>query len=106
MASVDVENALKAAAQKLTALLTDAAELTVTTNYIVVGQNGNPERSASTTFQVDGDVTVAVPVTKDGKGELVAQDFLFKIHQENVKVATEYRARIVAALVEALGKVV
>jgi hypothetical protein len=107
MANGEIENAVRRAAQTLERLLTDATKLTVTTNYTVVGAEGTPGvgqpvLAATTQISLDGDWSADVPVRVEEGGRLAREEFLFEFHQENVRAATEYRAKIVATLIEAL----
>lgn len=112
MANADIEGAVRTAAQKLEKLLGDAAKLTVTTNYVVVGADpaaagaNQPALAAKTEIALDGDWTAAMPVQQGEGGRLEREDFLFDFHQENVRAATEYRARIIGTLIEALRSAV
>ena len=112
MANADIEGAVRTAAKKLENLLGDASKLTVTTNYVIVGTDpaapgaNQPALGAKTEIALDGDWTAAMPVQQAEGGGLEREDFLFEFHQENVKAATEYRAKIIGTLIEALRSVV
>lgn len=107
MASSQVEAALEKAVGKLEGLLSDGSKLTVTTKYIVVGEVAGAEQpSATTIISLDGDWEATVPVMKDANGNLVKHEFLYDCHRDNVTAASEYRSKVIGALVEALGKVV
>jgi hypothetical protein len=110
MANEEIENAVRNAAQTLERLLTDAATLTVTTNYSIVGidagaQPGQEVGAAKTVIHLDGDWEAAVPVRIVEGGRLEREAFLFDFHQENVRAATDYRAKIIGVLIDALRAV-
>jgi hypothetical protein len=106
MANEEIGNAVRKAAQTLERLLEDAATLTVTTNYTIVGadvaQGGQAVGAAKTVVHLDGDWQADVPVRVVEGGRLEREEFLLDFHQENVRAATEYRAKIVGVLIEAL----
>ncbi len=111
MANDEIAQAVRRAAQTLDRLLNDATTLTVTTNYTIVGGDAaaganQTVGAAKTVIGLDGDWQADVPVRVAEGSRLEREDFLFDFHQENVKAATEYRAKIVGVLIEALRTVV
>jgi hypothetical protein len=101
----DVENALKAVAQKVSGYVENVATLTVETKYIQVGGSGAPQTAAKTVVKLDGDSETIVPLQAGTAGQLEVDTALFDIHQRNVATAIDYRARMLAALFEALRAV-
>lgn len=99
----DIENALKSTAQKIAQYVDDIATMEVKTYYVVVGAEGNQEErlGASTVVKLDGDSSSVVPIRSADAGAGVDTD-LFDVHQRNVATAIEYRARMLASLLEAL----
>ncbi|HWQ12635.1 MAG TPA: hypothetical protein VNL77_07545 [Roseiflexaceae bacterium] len=128
----DVENALKQVAQKIAAYVEGAAELVVETRYSQVVSNTEAASAggaaiveavasgekvseavkyarehsrfaAVTIIQLDGDSLSVVPVQQATTGNLTLDAELLAEHQVNVKAASEYRARILEALVGLLS---
>ena len=100
----EVENALKAVATKISAYVDDIATLSVETKYIQVGADGAAQTAhtaAKTVIKLDGDSEITVPL-QAATGPSEVDNALFGIHQRNVATAIDYRARMLAALLEAL----
>jgi hypothetical protein len=105
----EVENALRAAAAKVAAYVEDAGTMTVITQYVGVGPTGDVDFAtakpvARTTVRLDGDSEAIVPVrqAEGSGGRLEVDATLLDLHERNVTAATEYRARILQALMSAL----
>ncbi len=101
----ELETALKNVATQISAYVKDVATLTVTTKYAVVGSSGEAQVIADTTIKLDGDSQTTVPMrpaSTGQAGQLDVDTALFDIHQRNVSTAIEYRARMMAALLDAL----
>jgi hypothetical protein len=105
----DVENALKAVAAQISAYVRDVATLSVETKYLEVGTPAGaasaPQTAAKTVIKLDGDSETIVPLQASSTGQLEVDTALFDIHQRNVNAAIDYRARMLAALLEALRAV-
>ena len=105
----DVEGALRSAAARIASYVEDAATMTVITQYVTIGASGDANFDAAkpmarTTVRLDGDSEVVVPV-REASTEPVRLELdpdLFAVHERNVAAATEYRARILQALVAGL----
>jgi hypothetical protein len=99
------EISVKNAAQKLADALQDAATLTVKTEYVEAAAPGGAPSTPitlTTVIKLDADSTNSVPVTRvEGVGVQVNTD-LYNIHASNVQAATEYRLRVLNALLEAV----
>ncbi len=99
------EISIKNTAQKLADALQDAATLTVKTEYVEAASAGGAQSTPitlTTEIHLDADSLNSVPVTRvEGVGLQVNQD-LYQIHANNVQAATEYRLRILNALLEAV----
>ena len=105
----EVENALRAAAAKVAAYVEDAGTMTVVTQYVGVGPTGDVDFAtakpiARTIVRLDGDSEAIIPVqaVEAGGGRLEVDAALLDLHERNVAAATEYRARILQALMSAL----
>jgi hypothetical protein len=105
----EVENALRTAAAKVAAYVEDAGTMTVVTQYVGVGPNGdadfaNAKPIARTIVRLDGDSEAIIPVreAEGGSGRMEPDAALLDLHERNVAAATEYRARILQALMSAL----
>lgn len=99
------EVSVKNTAQKLADALQDAATLTVKTEYVEAAAAGGAQSTPillTTEIHLDADSLNSVPVTRvEGVGLQVSQD-LYQIHASNVQAATDYRLRILQALLEAV----
>ena len=105
----EVENALRAAAAKVASYVEDAGTMTVVTQYVGVGTAGDVDFAtakpiARTIVRLDGDSEAIIPVreAEAGGGRLEVDASLLDLHERNVAAATEYRARILQALMSAL----
>ena len=105
----ELETALRTAASKIAAYVEDAATMTVITEFVSVGAAGELDFStakpvAKTILSLDGDTQIILPMreTEPGSGRLEIDATLIDLHERNVAAATEYRARILNALVQAL----
>lgn len=83
--------------------------MTVITQFIPVGTTGELDFTAAkpiakTILRLDGDTEVILPMRETGpeSGRLEIDATLLDLHERNVAAATEYRARILNALVQAL----
>ncbi|MBO9313361.1 hypothetical protein [Chloroflexus sp. MS-G] len=103
----ELENSIRSAAAKVAAYVADAAVMEVTTSYKVVGPAATTEAerpAAKTIIRLDGDCHTTVPMREGPGGMLEVDSGLFEIHQANVATATEYRARVLAALIGLLQR--
>ena len=100
----ELENALKNVAGQISTYVKDVATLTVQTNYAMVGAGGADEVHpiAKTVIKLDGDSETTVPIRPGGASQLEVDTALFDVHQRNVETAIEYRARLIASLLEGL----
>lgn len=103
----ELESAVKSAAETIAKYVRDVATLTVETRYAEV--NGPSVQSyeqaklvASTTIALDADSKNLVPMQRTEKGMLEADTALLAIHEQNVKAAIEYRAKMLEALLGVL----
>jgi hypothetical protein len=103
----DVENALKSVATKIGKYVEDVATMSVETKYLQVSATAGstPQTAAKTVIKLDGDSETIVPLQASSTGQLSVDTELFDIHQRNVSAAIDYRARMLAALLEALRSV-
>ncbi|NJM39876.1 MAG: hypothetical protein HC853_03420 [Anaerolineae bacterium] len=98
------EDTIKSMAQKLAETIRDATELTVETSFVRVTDdpNAKPLAVLKSTIKLDQDSAVSVPVVMGADNTYSVQRELYDIHKTSVDSALEYRARMVAALVEAV----
>jgi hypothetical protein len=101
-----LENAIRAAADKIAHYVQDVAEMKVETLYVRLGVDGPTDFSqarpvAQTIVSLDGDSKVILPLREAEAGHLEVEAALFDLHQRNVTTAIEYRARILHALLSA-----
>lgn len=105
----EIDSAIRSAATKIASYVEDAATMTVVTQYVTVATNGDIDFStakpvARTIVRLDGDSEVVLPLreVEAGSGRLEIDAGLMDLHERNVAAATEYRARILQALIGAL----
>ena len=102
----EIENALKEVANKVAQYVKDAAEMSVETKSVEIGGNADFSQAkpvARTVIKLDGDCEAVVPLTA-GVAGMTVDTALFDVHQRNVTVAIEYRARLLNALLGALQR--
>ena len=105
----ELESALRTAAMKISKYVEDAATMTVITQFVSVGEAGSIDFTtakpvAKTVVRLDGDSEIILPMreVEAGSGRLEVDAALMDIHERNVAAATEYRARILQALIQTL----
>jgi hypothetical protein len=102
----EFETTLKNIAQKVTQYVEDAAVLSVETKSVEVGANTNfadAKPVARTIIKLDGDCEAVVPIRSAAEGQTV-DTALFEVHERNVAVAIEYRAKLLSAMLGALKR--
>lgn len=102
----ELENALKTIAQKVAKYVEDAAELSVETKSVEISATtvfAEARPVARTVIKLDGDCEVVVPIHPAGSGQTV-DGALFEVHERNVAVAIEYRAKLLSAMLGALKR--
>ncbi|NWJ98593.1 MAG: hypothetical protein HXX20_22815 [Chloroflexi bacterium] len=102
----ELENTLKDITTKVTKYVDDLSKMTVVTQYTVISEedgvkNSEPQDAARTEIRFDGDSVSVVPMRRTDNG-LELDQALYQLHQQNVAAATEYRTRVLGALVGAL----
>jgi hypothetical protein len=97
--ATDFESSLRTAAEKVVKYLDDVTTLRVETLYNVVGEEGGPKRAALTEIKLDADSKLEIPLERDADNRLVIDRDLLDIHERSVAAATEYRARILGAVI-------
>jgi metal-dependent amidase/aminoacylase/carboxypeptidase family protein len=103
----ELENNIRAAAEKLAKALADASSLTVETKYIEIDpQNPNNLDSAflvaHTVIQLDGDQNTIIPMRRGDSGGLILDETLLDVHQQNVNNAIDYRTKSIETLLSYL----
>jgi hypothetical protein len=103
----EFDTALKNAATSVAHYIQDAAEMSVETRYVDVGEGGTADFDAArpvarTIIRMDGDSQTIVPIRQGSGGAPEVDLSLFDLHQQNVTTAIEYRARILNALLGTL----
>ena len=105
----ELENALKEATAKIAQYVADAATLTVETRYVEIKPDSvlsfdQAQPVARTTIRLDGDCNAVVPMrpASNTQAALEVDAALFDLHQRNVTMAIDYRARMLNALWGAL----
>ena len=103
MASNDLRDAAKAAADVVVRYVKDAATLTVKTQLQQVG-GAAPVAAAETTLRLDGDSTSILPARLGESGNLEVDPAVHELHMQAVNSAIEYRARILQAMFSLLQR--
>jgi hypothetical protein len=106
MMATDVENTIKDIVSKIGHYIDDAATLNVETRAVDVAADPpvpfeQARPLARSSLSLDGDVVVVVPI-RQGAGAPQVDEAFFELHERNVKMATEYRAQLLAALIGSL----
>lgn len=105
----ELENSIRAAAEKVARYIEDAASMEVKTYYVLVGADTAPDvekdrPGAYTLVKLDGDNKTIVPMREGRDGVMELDSTLFDIHERNVKTATEYRASVLNSLIGLLQR--
>jgi hypothetical protein len=105
----NLDDSIRAAAEKVRQYVEDAAEMQVSTFYVLTGtgdvsQLATQRPGAYTEVKLDGDSKVVVPMRQGRDGAMELDEALFTIHERNVQAATEYRARVLNALIGLLQR--
>lgn len=96
----DLENSVRAIAEKAAKYVDDISSMTVRTSYTEVGSGLNNEArlAAETVIRFDGDSEVTVPMVAGEDGNLRVDVDLFNLHQRNVALTIDYRAKMLNSL--------
>ena len=104
MATSELKEALKNAADTIAKYVQDAASMTVETYYVEMGSNlSEAKPAARTVVKLDGDSQTVLPMRKGADGTLVVDTVLNEMHQENVQAAIDYRAEMLEKLLSILN---
>ncbi|MEI7646253.1 MAG: hypothetical protein WCJ55_18440 [Chloroflexales bacterium] len=100
----EIENSIRAAAEKVAAYIENVSVMEVKTFYVLTSATATPDLEAErpgayTQVKLDGDSKTVVPMREGRDGALEIDGTLFEIHERNVATATEYRARVLSALI-------
>jgi hypothetical protein len=101
----ELQQTVQATAETIAKYVEDVAGLTVITKYVQVGAGGDmvfdsAKPVARTIIKLDGDCEAIVPMATAAPDRV--DTALYDLHERNVATATEYRARVLSALVGAL----
>jgi len=99
MASAELKDALKKAADKVGEYIANASELKVQTKTVVVGSGQAETLAASTVISFDGDNTTVLPTQTGADGKLEINGVLYDIHMQNVQAAIDYRQKLLDSVV-------
>ncbi|HMQ33977.1 MAG TPA: hypothetical protein PKD53_24810 [Chloroflexaceae bacterium] len=105
----NLDDSMRAAAEKVRQYVEDAAVMQVRTFYVMTGAEPlsaiDPERpGAFTEVKLDGDTKVVVPMRRGRDDTMELDETLFTIHERNVAMATAYRAQVLNALIGLLQR--
>lgn len=102
----ELNNAIKASAEKIAKYVSDIATLSVETRYLDVGQQGvtftQAQPVARTEIRLDGDCFTTLPAKVNQANAMAVDGDLFDVHQRNVQTAIDYRAKMIASLMNLL----
>jgi hypothetical protein len=104
MATTEIRDALKAAADQIAKYIQDAAEMKVETSYIEMGSTSfdQAKLAARSVVKLDGDSQNVLPMKKGEDGKLAVDAVVFEMHQQNVQAAIDYRAKMITAMLDIL----
>lgn len=107
--ATNLDDSIREAAAKVRQYVEDASVMQVSTFYVLTGAQElsslDGERpGAYTEVKLDGDSKVVVPMRKGRDDTMELDEALFAIHERNVQSATEYRARVLGALIGLLQR--
>jgi hypothetical protein len=105
----NLDDSIREAAAQVRKYVEDAAVMQVRTFYVLTGAEDvsklDAERpGAFTEVKLDGDSKVVVPMRKGRDDSMELDEALFSIHERNVQTATDYRARVLNALIGLLQR--
>ena len=105
--ATDLQNSIRNAAERIVQYIDDASSMTVETKYVIVDAAGDiafdqAKPLARSDMALDGDNESIVPMRLTEAGRLDLDASLLELHMANVETAIQYRARILAALVDVL----
>jgi len=104
MATPEMKEALKNAADTIAKYVQNAATMTVETRYVEMGGDAKDSKlAARTVVKLDGDSETIMPMKKSPDGGLVVDTVMNEMHQENVQAAIDYRAEMLEKLLTILG---
>ena len=97
----EFRDAMKNTAHQIAKFVQDAATLTVETKYVEVGATSLDDAKpvARTIVKLDGDSEAVLPMKKNEAGVMEVDAAVFELHQQNVQMAIDYRAKILNALI-------
>ena len=97
----EFRDAMKNTADQIAKFVQDAATLTVETKYVEVGATSLDDAKpvARTIVKLDGDSEAVLPMKKNEAGVMEVDAAVFELHQQNVQMAIDYRAKILNALI-------
>lgn len=103
----EIREAIRAAVADVARYVREAAVMTVETKYVDLDAASFEDASlmVRTIVKLEGESEVVIPAKKNEFGGLEADVAVFDLHQQNVRTAIEYRAKMLQALVGLLREV-
>ncbi len=98
MATSEIKEALRTAANTVAEYVKDCGVLTVKTHTVEVAAGTAPVLAASTEIKLDGDNRSVVPAVKTADGKWQIDTALYDLHMQNVQAAIAYRDKMMAAM--------
>lgn len=105
MVATEIKGALRAAAEKVSEFVGNAAQLRVETRTLEAGSTTESILAARTIISLDGDNQSEVPASKNANGKWEIDTVLHDLHMRNVQAAIEYRSRMLGSMLALLGAV-
>jgi hypothetical protein len=115
----EIQQTLKEVANRIAQFVDNAATMSVETWYVEVEEGGiqvdeegtadfktGSKPAAQTHVRFDGDSVGVIPMRRGASGDLEVHQELLTLHVQNVRTATEYRAKILSSLVDILREYV
>ncbi len=97
----EIREAVRTAIEEAARYVREAAVMTVETKYVDLDSASFEDASlmVRTIVKLDGESEVVIPAKRNEFGGLEADVAVFDLHQQNVRTAIEYRAKMLQALV-------
>jgi len=102
----DLQSIVRDVADHISRIVKDVEKIEIVTKYVEIdaagaADFGTARPAAQTTIKVDGDTELILPMRRTAEG-LTLDASLLQVHQSSVMAAIEYRAKILAWVVQAL----
>jgi hypothetical protein len=104
----ELNNSIKAAAEKIVKYVEEVSNMTVETHFVDVDGGvvdfNQAKAAARTIIRLDGDSSTVIPMRRNEAGTMVVDTDLFELHERNVAIAIEYRTQMMDALLNIIKR--